>query len=155
MERILIVEDDEDIRDLLAETLSRWHYDPTTAKNGKEGLNQFRSQPFPLVITDIRMPIMNGLKMLKTIKKENPKTSIIVITAYPSVDSAVESLIKGADSYLIKPINLDDLQVKIIKSFEKRKIQQSLDSTKIANLVLVALIPIWLILGYMLARLLN
>ncbi|MBN2029103.1 response regulator [bacterium] len=155
MERILIVEDDEDIRDLLAETLKRWHYDPSVASNGKEGLEQFRSQPFPLVITDIRMPIMDGLKMLKTIKKENPKTSLIVITGYPSVDSAVESLIEGADSYLIKPINLDDLKVKIKKSFENRKIQQVLASTKIANFVLVALIPVWLIAGYLFARLLD
>ena len=93
--------------------------------------------------------------MLKTIKKENPKTSFIVITGYPSVDSAVESLIEGADSYLIKPINLDDLKVKIKKSFENRKIQQALTSTKIANFVLVALIPVWLIAGYLFARLLD
>ena len=153
MERILIVEDDDDVRDLLIETLKRWHYEPSVCQNGKEGLEKFRSQPFPLVITDIRMPIMDGLSMLKTIKQENPKTSIIVVTAYPSVDSAVESLIEGADSYLIKPINLNDLQVKIKKSFANRKIQKALASTKIANIVLVLLIPIWIIAGYLFARL--
>lgn len=155
MERILIVDDNEDVRDLLIETLKRWHYEPTAAQNGKEGLEKFRSQPFPLVITDIRMPVMDGLNMLKTIKKENPKTSVIVVTAYPSVDSAVESLIEGADSYLIKPINLDDLQVKIQKSFTNRKVQQALASTKIANIVLVLLIPVWIIAGYLFAHLLR
>lgn len=153
MERILIVEDDEDIRDLLVETLKRWYYDPLATRNGKEGLEKFHSHSFPLIITDIRMPVMDGLTMLKTIKKENPKTSVIVITGYPSVDSAVESLIEGADSYLIKPINLDDLRVKIKKSFENRKIQKSLASTKIANIVLVLLIPVWIIAGYLFARL--
>src|SRR4030042_6780265 len=148
MERILIVEDDEDIRELLVETLKRWNYEPLVALNGMDGLEKFRSQSFPLVITDIRMPILDGLSMLKTIKKENPKTSIIVITGYPSVNSAVESLMEGAASYLLKPITLDDLQVKIKKTFENRKIQHALASTKIANIILVLLIPIWIIAGY-------
>ncbi len=155
MERILVVEDDEDIRALLIETLKRWNYEPLVALNGMDGLEKFRSQSFPLVITDIRMPILDGLSMLKTIKKENPKTSIIVITGYPSVNSAVESLMEGADSYLIKPINLDDLQVKIKKTFENRKIQQALASTKIANIILVLLIPVWIIAGYFFARLIQ
>ena len=153
MERILVVEDDEGIRDLLVETLPRWGYESVITENGKEGLETFRSQQFSIVITDIRMPLMDGLTMLKTMKKENPKVPIIVITGYPSVDSAVESLVEGADYYLVKPINMDDLEAKIKKCFDKRKIQKALASTKIANIILVLLIPVWIIAGLLLARL--
>jgi DNA-binding NtrC family response regulator len=155
MERILVVEDDEDVRDLIVETLKRWGYESVVAENGKIGLETFRSQSFSLVITDIRMPILDGLTMLKMIKKEDSKVPIIVITAYPSVNSAVESLVEGADHYIVKPINLDDLEAKIKKSFEKRKMQKALDSTKVANIVLMLLIPFWLIVGYFIARLIE
>jgi DNA-binding response OmpR family regulator len=64
-------------------------------------------------------------------------------------------LIKGADYYLVKPININDLKAKIVKSLEKSKIQRRLMSTKIANLVLMFLIPIWIIAGILLARLLD
>jgi len=155
MERVLVVEDDEDIRDVLQETLRRWGYDVVVAQDGKEGINKFRSHSFSLVITDIRMPAMDGLSMLKTIRSEDSKVPIIVITGYPSVDSAVESLVQGADHYIVKPINMDDLEAKIRKSFEKRKMQRALDSIKIANIVLVILIPVWILVGYFLARLLR
>jgi len=155
MERVLVVEDDEDIRDVLQETLRRWGYDVVVAQDGKEGIDKFRSHSFSLVITDIRMPAMDGLSMLKTIRSEDSKVPIIVITGYPSVDSAVESLVQGADHYIVKPINMDDLEAKIRKSFEKRKMQRALDSIKIANIVLVILIPVWILVGYFLARLLR
>ncbi|MFH1942087.1 MAG: response regulator [bacterium] len=153
MEKILVVEDDEDIRDLLTETLKKWGYEPVLAENGKVGLDKFQTDSFSLVITDIRMPAMDGLTMLKTMKKTDSKIPIIVITGYPSVDSAVESLVEGADHYLVKPINMNDLQAKIKKSFEKRKMQKALASTKIANIVLVLSIPLWIIMGFFLARL--
>ncbi len=153
MERILVVEDDEGIQDLLSEALPRWGYEPVFAQNGMMGLRTFRSQAFSVIITDIRMPVMDGVTMLKTIKEENPRVPIIIITGYPSVDSAVESLEEGADYYLIKPINLDDLHAKIRKSLEKREIQKSLASTKIVNTILLILIPAWIIAGYVLAKL--
>ena len=152
MERILVVEDDEGIQELLVEALPRWGYEPVIADNGKMGLETFQSQNFAIVITDVRMPEMDGLTMLKTIRKQDPKVPIIVITGYPSVDSAVESLVEGADYYLVKPINMVDLEAKIQKSFEKRKIQKALASIKLTNLILVVLIPVWILFGFFLAR---
>ena len=153
MERILVVEDDEGIRDLLVETLTRWGFEPVLAENGQVGLEKFHSESFSIIITDVRMPIMDGLTMLKAMKREKPKIPIIVITGYPSVDSAVESLVEGADYYLVKPLNIDDLEAKIKKCFQKRKTQRALDSMKIANIVMVVLIPLWIIAGFLLAKL--
>ena len=155
MERILVVEDDEGIQELLVEALPRLGYEPVIAVNGKEGLETFRSQVFTTIITDIRMPEMDGLTMLRAIRQEDPHVPIIVITGYPSVDSAVESLVEGADYYLVKPINMIDLEAKLKKSFEKRKIQRALVTVKIFNIILGISIPFWILLGFFLARLVG
>ena len=154
MDKILVVEDDVDIRDMLVETLTRLGYETDTATNGQEGLDSFQPNTYSAVITDIRMPVLDGLSMLKKIKKMDTKVSIIVITGYPSVDSALECLTEGADYYLVKPIKMDDLDTKIKKALEKREIQIRLASLKTKNLILAVLIPIWILSGYLLSRLL-
>ena len=80
------------------------------------------------------------------------KVSIIVITGYPSVASAIECMTEGADHYLVKPIKMDDLDVKIKKALEKRAMQGRLASVKTANLIMVLLIPVWILLGFFLSR---
>lgn len=155
MESILVVEDEKDISDMLVETLKVLGYMAVTAKNGEEGLDKFHSQSFSLIITDIRMPVMDGLTMLRTIRTEDSNVPIIVITGYPSVDSAVECLMEGADYYLVKPILMDDLEAKIKKALFKAKIQRALTSKKIVNVILLLLIPVWIIAGFLLARLIE
>lgn len=154
MKKILVVEDDQDIRELLVETLKRSDFEVDTAENGKKGLEKFRKQNFDLILTDIRMPVMDGLNMLKKIKRADPRMPIVVVTAYPSVDSAVECLVEGADDYLVKPIKFDDLNVKIQKALEKRKIQRILTTRKIINMILIALIPIWILIGFFISKIL-
>ena len=155
MERVLVIDDDDSIRTFLVEVLDRLGFESETAENGKKGLEKFHSGGFTLIITDMRMPVMDGLTMLKQIRAEGSKIPIIVITAFPTVSSAVESLVHGADQYLVKPINLDDLKAKIGKAIEKRRMHKRLASTKIANIVMAGLIPVWIILGWILARLLQ
>jgi len=153
MEKILIVEDEEVVRDFLSEILSNFGYYPVTAIDGDDGLRKFNEHEFSMVLTDIRMPIMDGLSMLKKIRSKDPSIPIIVITGFPTVDSAVECLVAGADYYLVKPINIEDLKAKIIKAFEKRKMISHLTVQKRINHILLYLIPVWLILGYLIAHL--
>ena len=152
MEKVLVVDDDPDVRDVLTETQKRLGYKARAAENGRVGLEAFRKDAFSVVVTDMRMPEMDGLSMLKEIKKADSKVSVVVVTGYPSVDSAVESLVEGADYYLVKPINLNDFEAKIKKALEKRKMQKALASMKTANWVMVLLIPLWIILGILLSR---
>ena len=77
MIRILIVEDDQDIRDLLVETLNRAGFELDTAENGKKGFEKFKLNRYDIIITDIRMPVMDGLNMLKKIRTEDPKIPIV------------------------------------------------------------------------------
>ena len=152
MEQILIVEDDEVVRDYLSEILTEFGYRSITAIDGDDGLKKFRENELSMVLTDIRMPMMDGLCMLKKMRADDPGIPIIVITGYPTVNSAVESLVAGADYYLVKPINIDDLKVKIIKAFEKRRMISHLSRQKKINRILLSLIPLWLCLGILIAR---
>lgn len=153
MVRILIVEDDEVVRDLLTEVCERWGYESVCVDNGRKGLEKCLQEDFSLLISDIRMPVMDGLTMLENIREKDREIPIIIVTAYPSVDSAVESLDKGADYYLVKPINLHDLKAKINKCLEKRTIQQKIHSLKTRIQILAVAAPLLLIIGFLLSRL--
>ena len=151
MARILIVEDDEEIRELLAEALRRWGHDPVLSANGQEGLALYRADRFDLMVSDIRMPVMDGLTLLKTIRERDQKMPVVIVTAYPTVDSAVESLGVGADHYLVKPINLDDLKAKVDKCLEKRLMQGETDRLRRLVHWQWVFLPVAAALGYALA----
>lgn len=103
--RILIIDDEASLRQTMARILQRAGYEVTTAASGTEGLAQVSGQPFDLLYLDIRMPDVNGLELLKTIHAKFPDLPVILFTAQPDVNSAVEALRRGATDYLLKPIH--------------------------------------------------
>ena len=105
---ILIVDDEEDIRQLLAMALRRAGYRVATAEGSLQALDLLREQPCELVITDLSMPGMGGLELLRHIAEQYPATKGIVLTGYGSIQSAVEATKLGADNYLTKPIVIED-----------------------------------------------
>lgn len=107
--QILVVDDEMSLRELVSEVLTDDGYDVTTASTGEKALRLFAETPFTLVITDIRMPGMNGIDLLRKIKAENQDTQVIIITSHASLDTAVTALREGAYDYLIKPF--EDLEV--------------------------------------------
>ena len=117
---ILIVEDEVNIRKGLAATLSD-NYRVLSAENGEEAYEIFKKQHPDLVLTDIRMPKMGGLSLLDKIKLENKKIPVILITAYGTIDSAVDSMKRGAADYITKPVNLDKLEAVIKKALTHKK----------------------------------
>ena len=155
MDNILIVDDEEDILELLAEVVKKWGHLPIVARDGEDALQKVQNVPIELVLSDIRMPKMDGLTFLEKLKNVNPNLTVIFLTGYPSVESAVRSLKEGAYDYLVKPINLDELKVKIDRGLERNKLSNSLKFLKGINWSLLISIPIWLILGIFLAKLLR
>ncbi|GMT42077.1 MAG: acetoacetate metabolism regulatory protein AtoC [bacterium] len=107
-ERILVVDDDESMRSALAETLTRCGHLVDTAD--VDCINKMEAKDYRLVIADVKTPGTNGLEILEQIKNSYPKTGVILITAYGTVDTAVESMKKGADDYLLKPFSGDALE---------------------------------------------
>jgi len=117
--RILVVDDEENTRLALTRLLAREGYDVKTASNGSEALNQIRIQPVELIITDLNMPVMNGLSFLRELNREQPSSNVIMITAYGEVESYLEALNLGAFEYLNKPVKLDELKKVMSKMFHE------------------------------------
>ena len=155
MQNILIIDDEEDILDTLSEVISKWGYLPIVARDGEDALKKFDEVPIDLILSDIRMPKMDGLSLLEKIKRLSPHTIIILLTGYPSIETAVKAMKNGAFDYLTKPINLDELKVKIDRGLEMMRLNKSLSFLKGINWSLVISIPIWLILGIILSKLLR
>lgn len=118
IEKILIVDDEPLIRNLLAEIFQKKNLSALTAKNGQEALALMKEQPFDLIITDMKMPDLTGIDLLHKIKELSPTSLVIVITAYGSVENAVEAMRLGAFHYLIKPFSPDTLEAVLEKAQE-------------------------------------
>ena len=100
--KILIADDESEMRVALETTLQRENYQLVCAEDGKQALQQFENQVFDMVLTDVRMPKLSGLELLREIKERSPKTPVVMMTAYGTIDNAVEAMKEGAFDYLIK-----------------------------------------------------
>ena len=115
---ILIVEDEPLLRQNLAELLTEEGYDVHQAGDGKEAYDAILDQQVDLVLSDIRMPNMDGVELLGRLKQAAPQTPVIIMTAYGTVESAVEAMRSGAHDYLLKPVNFDEVLLKIERAIE-------------------------------------
>jgi len=104
---ILIIDDEPQLRKTLARILQQAGFEVTTAENAEQGLDFLKNNNFDLVFTDLRMPGLQGLDALKTIHTNNPTLPVVLFTAQPDVNSAVEALRYGATDYLLKPLKPD------------------------------------------------
>jgi DNA-binding NtrC family response regulator len=111
--RILVVDDEPDIRESLAAMLEKKGFASDPAGSGEEAIGRFESDPYDVVITDIRMPGMNGLDLMRRVKERMPDTVVLLMTAHASLDTAIEAVREGASDYLTKPIRLDNVIHKI------------------------------------------
>ena len=118
--KVVLIDDEEDIRDVLAVALRDSGYHVITAKDGETGLEACRAASPQIVITDIRMPVRDGVSLVKYLLKEWPSKRIIVLTGYPSLDMALGFLKLGAIDYLVKPVEQDRLLAAVAKAFEPR-----------------------------------
>ncbi len=120
--RILVVDDEESIRDLLRLVLTGEGYSVVTASGGEEAIEYLEAQRFDLVITDLVMPTVNGVEVLRAAKRIDPAYPVIVITGYPSVETVTELVRLGAGDYLTKPFNVDVVIVTVAKLLEMGRV---------------------------------
>ena len=109
MKKILIAEDEEIMRITLKYGLSTEGYQVTTADDGREGLEKFKQDDFDLVIADLRMPKLDGIQFLKEVKRLSPEIPVIMITAYGTIETAIQAMKLGAYDYLTKPLLIEEL----------------------------------------------
>jgi len=120
--KILVVDDEEIIRESLSFVLKKEGYLVEEAENGKAAYDKIVASSFDVVITDLEMPGMKGIQLVEEIQKLNIQTSIIIITAYGSLDTAISALRNGASDYILKPIEFDEILIKINRLFEIKDI---------------------------------
>ncbi|MGZ3592158.1 MAG: sigma-54-dependent transcriptional regulator, partial [Thermodesulfobacteriota bacterium] len=115
--KILVVDDEAPVRDMIRKGLSQMGgYDVEVAQNGVEAVEKVEKDVFDLVLTDLKMPEMDGLELLKTIKGTRPEIMVILLTAFGSIETAVEAMKIGANDYITKPIDLNELLIHVSKA---------------------------------------
>ncbi len=120
--RVLVVDDEKSIRDFLFESLTQLGgFSVERAENGEEALKKIEKESFDLVLTDLKMPKMDGLQLITEITKSKPETLMVLLTGHGTIDSALEAMKRGASDYLSKPINLDEMMVRLHKVLEERR----------------------------------
>jgi DNA-binding NtrC family response regulator len=118
--KILVVDDERSILVLLKEALGQWGYQVTTTASAAEALGILKSELFDALITDIRMPDMSGLELLREVKKQDESIEVVMMTGYPTIASAVQALKEGAYDYLSKPLILDELRHLMSRMMERK-----------------------------------
>src|SRR3990172_4446644 len=121
--RILIVDDEPLMRDFLVETLQRKKYVVEAVGNGAQALELAKSEFYDLVITDIRMPEVSGMQVLEEIKKMNPDTEVVVITAFGTIENAVGAMKLGAYDYITKPFSADEIEIVVDRALERQRLR--------------------------------
>jgi two-component system, NtrC family, response regulator AtoC len=120
---ILVVDDDARMRELIAKVLAREGYSVRSLPRGQEVLQTLEEEPAELVISDIRMPEMDGLTLLQEVKRVAPETSVLLMTAFGSIDTAVQAIKAGAYDYLTKPFKMDEVVVVVRRAMEERRLR--------------------------------
>lgn len=130
---ILVIDDDRDILKSLKDILRTRGYEVDTAETAQKGIEKVKSKYFNLALLDIKLPDMEGTELLAKIHKEKPGMMKIMITGYPSVDNAIRALNYGADAYIMKPVNPENLLKIVEEKLKEQKEAETMTEEKIAE----------------------
>mgnify|MGYP001020478441 CR=1 FL=1 len=137
-EKILVVDDEERMCHSLYELLTADGYDVTTAQSGKAAIELIREKQFSLVLTDIKMPEIGGMDILRAARDVDPEIIVILMTGYASLETSLEAIKSGAFEYLLKPVEFTQLEISVERGLEKRKAslarKKLLNDLQVANL---------------------
>jgi DNA-binding NtrC family response regulator len=125
-----VVDDEEQMRDLLAKVLERKGYEVSVCGDGAEALTLLEREPADLVITDVRMPGLNGMEALRAVKELNPEIVVLIMTAFGSIDQAVQAVKEGAYDYINKPFKIDEILLTIQKALEERHLRHEVSTLR-------------------------
>jgi DNA-binding NtrC family response regulator len=152
---ILVVDDDKGMRELLGEYLREFGYAVTLAENGREALGLYSRGAFDLVVSDLMMKPVGGMELLGELIKADPDVIFMMITGYPSIDTAMEAIKKGAKDYISKPFNADEIKLKIERVLLETSLKGRLKKSQGLVWALVISIPVWLVLGIIFTVMMN
>jgi DNA-binding NtrC family response regulator len=151
--KILVVDDDVELADTLTDHLLEQGYFAAKAYGGKEALDLLQERDFHLVITDLKMPGMDGMELLRRVKGIDRKVSVVLITGYGTIETAVDAIKLGAYDFIQKPFQFNELQIVIEKALDRHSLARELGAFKGLTLALLISIALWLGLGIVLVLL--
>ena len=134
-QRILIVDDDENITTVFRVNLESNGYEVETAKNGAEALEKIGRMFFNLALVDIRLPDMEGTDLLELLRETAPKMRMIIVTGFPSLQNAINAVNKGADGYLLKPVDIKQLLKTIEEQLRKQQEDEKYTEEKVEEYI--------------------
>ena len=124
--RLLVVDDEPEIRELLTEYLTARGHTVEVALDGRGALERLRTHPFDVVLTDVRMPVMEGGALVSAIQEENLSVGVVVMTGFPTIQTATQALKMGASDYVLKPFRLRDIHDSIVRAAGRSRLEQDL-----------------------------
>ena len=134
-DRILVIDDDEAIREVFSTILRQRGYEVDTARNAAEAIEKSRLNIYHLALVDIRLPDMEGTKLLEQLVDTTPKMKKIIVTGYPSLNNSVESLNLGADGYIMKPVDTATLLSMVEKHLNERRQDEHYAEAKVGEFI--------------------
>ncbi len=132
MGRILVVEDDESLRRITQAQLQRWGYETCVAVDVAQALEFLRREPQDLVLSDLNLPDGSGMDVLKAVRDQYPETAVIIITAYGTIESAVDAIKCGAYDYITKPVHPEELKALVHRAFERHRLINEVRTLRVA-----------------------
>ena len=133
--RILVVDDDENIRVTIEAILENEGYAVDVAVNGREAIKKSESTAYNLALIDIRLPDMEGIELLTSMKDTVPKVRKIIITGYPSMQNAIDAVNRNADAYLVKPVDVDKLLELVRRQLKLQGAEKKYNQQKVAEFI--------------------
>jgi len=133
--RILVIDDDVTVRESLAVALKANGYEVDVAENGKEAVAKSKAKFYNLALVDLRLPDMDGIELLTSMRETVPKMVKIIITGYPSLENAIEAVNRVADGYLVKPYSMEELLRKIKEQLQKQQEARKYSEEKVKEFI--------------------
>jgi two-component system response regulator AtoC len=128
--RILVIDDEVFVRDLLSDFFGKLKFTVVAAPDGPAGIAAFEKEPFHVVLVDLKMPGMSGIETLREIRRIRSFTPVIIMTGYPTIDSSIEALRLGAYDYIIKPFKLQELRELIERAIKEQHLHAEIDTLR-------------------------
>jgi DNA-binding NtrC family response regulator len=155
MARILIIDDDSTSRDVLRQFVETKGHTVIEAKDANEGLEIFLKEKVDLVISDFIMPGKSGIDLLREMRGINPKVLFVMVTGYPSLETATLAIKDGAYDYMTKPVERDQLAAVMNRALATLELRSNLTAVRGMNVALLVSIPVWILLGFLVRMLLR
>ncbi len=155
MATIWVIDDEVSVSDVLSAMLQQMGYDVRVFNDAREAVAAFRPDQVDAVLTDLRMPTMDGLAVVRALRQKDPQAVILILTGFPSVADGVEAIRLGAADYLTKPFRMEEIRLRLLRALEMRDVQGRLRRSRILAWLLIGSLPFWFGLGLALHLLLG